>query len=272
MNTHVPTRRVVCIKWGTKYPAYYVNRLYNGVRRHLQGDLRFICMTDDPTGIQPGVETIPIPNEPYAESVRLELLTSKRQGAFGKISLFKPGLFSGKGAILGFDLDVVITGTLDELFEHAPGRVCMRHDWLAIRRGRPDGHGSVFRFDPDLHGFLYNEFARDTVNLMRESKHSEQKYTSMLAQRNNQFAYFPGEWIASFKRDAMRTFPLNHLMSPARPRAARVVCFHGRPKMEEAVSGYSQGPLRTARPCGWLKDEWVGISAEADADQNKTRA
>ncbi len=46
---------IICIKWGTKYPAYYVNRLYAGIQRHLNRPFRFFCVTDDATDIRPEV-------------------------------------------------------------------------------------------------------------------------------------------------------------------------------------------------------------------------
>ena len=247
---------MICIKWGSKYDSYYVNRLYAGVVSNLSRPTDFYCMTEDPTGIRSEVKILPLPDEPFSPIIRKELEKSRRKGAFGKISLFKPGLIKDSGPILGFDLDVVITGPLDDLFDYAPGKVCMRHDWLAARIGRPDGHGSVFRFDPERHSFLYEDFASDAANLMRRAKYSEQKYTSMQAQKYNEFAYFPGDWIASYKRDAMRPFPLNHFQEPRLPTGAKVVCFHGRPKMEEAVTGYNETIFRTAKPCAWLARAW----------------
>jgi hypothetical protein len=257
---------VVCIKWGIKYPARYVNRLFHGVSERLNAHFSFYCMTDDPTGIHHGVKILPLPEESFSSIIREELSTSRRKGAFGKISLFKPGLLP-PGPVLGFDLDVVITGPLDDLLDYAPGKVCMRHDWLAARIGRPDGHGSVFRFDPDRHSFLYDDFAKDPANLMRKAKYAEQKYTSMQAQKYNEFAYFPNDWIASYKRDAMRPFPLNHFQEPRLPHNARVVCFHGRPKMEEAVAGYSHGIFKAAKPCRWLEERWAqsDLSTETHA-------
>lgn len=224
----------------------------------------FYCMTDDPAEIRPEVKVLPLPEETFSPIIRKELETSRRKGAFGKISLFKPGLIKDSGPILGFDLDVVITGPLEDLFNHAPGKVCMRHDWLAARIRRPDGHGSVFRFDPERHTFLYEDFAEDAAGLMRKAKYAEQKYTSMQAQKYGEFAYFPGEWIASYKRDAMRPFPLNHFQEPRLPQGAKVVCFHGRPKMEEAVAGYSRGLLRAAKPCTWLAQRWENVDGDAD--------
>ena len=43
-----PNRVVLCMKWGTLYPASYVNRLFHAVSANLSGPFRFICLTDDP--------------------------------------------------------------------------------------------------------------------------------------------------------------------------------------------------------------------------------
>ncbi len=50
------------MKWGTLYPADYVNVLYTACRRNLTGDFRFLCLTDDPTGFLPGIEHRPSPS------------------------------------------------------------------------------------------------------------------------------------------------------------------------------------------------------------------
>ena len=39
-------RNVICIKWGDKFGANYVNSLYNMVERNLTLPHRFICFTD----------------------------------------------------------------------------------------------------------------------------------------------------------------------------------------------------------------------------------
>lgn len=54
-------RYVICMKWGDKYGAEYVNRLYNMVSRHLTLDFQMICLTDDSSGIDPAVTCHPIP-------------------------------------------------------------------------------------------------------------------------------------------------------------------------------------------------------------------
>ena len=54
-------RNVICIKWGDKFGAEYVNRLYKMVEKNLTLPHRFVCFTDKPEGILEGVEIRPLP-------------------------------------------------------------------------------------------------------------------------------------------------------------------------------------------------------------------
>lgn len=60
MATNEPVN-VICMKWGTKFPALYVNRLHSMVSRHLKRPHRFVCFTDDPTGLHSAIEALPLP-------------------------------------------------------------------------------------------------------------------------------------------------------------------------------------------------------------------
>ena len=120
------------------------------------------------------------------------------------------------------------------------------------------GHGSVERFDPKLHPYLYEFMARDPEAAVAFGGGSEQTYTSASAQRAGDFEPFPDEWIVSFKYDCRPPRPLNLFRTPYLPPDARFVCFHGRPKMDEAVEGYRAGLLKSTRPCPWLRDAWIG--------------
>jgi len=100
---------VVCVKWGTKYDAEYVNKLYRGVFRNLEKvKFEFFCFTDDPEGLDPNIHLRSLPTPDW-------------EGWWHKASV----LFSGKlndaigtcvyTRILYVDLDTVITGSLDEI-------------------------------------------------------------------------------------------------------------------------------------------------------------
>ncbi|EAR51608.1 Predicted glycosyltransferase [Oceanicola granulosus HTCC2516] len=249
---------VACIKWGTLFGPEYVNRLYSGVRRHMGRPVRFLCMTEDAAGLHPEVEVLELPREPFHDEMSQALAVANRQGAMRKVSLFKPGLIpQHTGQVLGFDLDVVITGDLAPLWEMAPGRVAMRADWVEARRGRPTGHGSVFRYEPDRHRFLYEDLARDPAGEVATARGSEQRYTSTKAQARDQFAYIADDLVVSFKHDCLGLPPRNWVATARLPDNARVVCFHGHPKMDEAVAGWHGSLLRYTRPVPWLREHWI---------------
>ena len=256
-----PIATIACIKWGRLFGPEYVNRLYSGVRRNIAADVRFLCMTEHAEGLHPDIELLDLPTEPFAEPMAAALAVANRQGAMRKVSLFRPGLIPDlDGPVLGFDLDVVITGDLTPIWQLAPGTIAMRHDWTEARKGRPTGHGSVFRYDPAQHGFLYEDIAANPYAEVETARGSEQRYTSHKAMERGLFTYIPNDWVVSFKYDC-NPFPRNWLRPPTLPTDARVVCFHGRPKMPDAVSGYNGSLIRHARPCAWLQEHWIARAA-----------
>ena len=48
-------KNVVCIKWGNKFGADYVNSLYRMVEKNLTIPHRFVCFTDNAEGIDPNL-------------------------------------------------------------------------------------------------------------------------------------------------------------------------------------------------------------------------
>ncbi len=253
---------IICIKWGNLFGPEYVNRLYSGVRRNIKADVRFFCMTEQPSELHPDIEVLDLPVETFAKPMSAALAVANRQGAMRKTSLFRDGLIpSLEGPLLGFDLDVVITGDLTPIWEMSPGKIIMRHDWIEARKGRPTGHGSVFRFDPARHGYLYSELAENPYKEVEKARGSEQRYTSHKAMEKGDFDYIPGDLVVSFKHGCLYLPPMNYLRPPSLPLNARVVCFHGRPKMSEALVGYRRSFLRWSRPSEWLEDHWIRRTA-----------
>ncbi|MBA3909301.1 MAG: glycosyl transferase [Rhodobacter sp.] len=249
----------ICLKYGSLYGPEYVNRLLGGLRRNASEEIRLWCMTDDTRGIDPRVGLLNLPVEPFAERMEAALDTAPKRGRLKKISLFRPGLIPDhEGPILVLDLDVAITGPIKPLFTYAPQKICMRREWRGSSRATSLGHGSVERIDPGRHAYLYDFMASNPEAAVAFGGGSEQTYTSKSAARAGDFEPYPDNWIVSFKYDCRPPRPLNLILEPKLPADARVVCFHGRPKMDEAVAGYRAGPLRSTRPCAWLRDAWIG--------------
>ena len=248
---------IACIKWGNKYPARYVNNLYRGVSRWMDRDFRFVCFTDDTSGLDCAIETHPMPIEPFADAFEYGCTRKRRKGAWRKISLLRPGLAGMQGQLVVFDIDVVVTGPLSPIVDYAPDKVVFRREWRYARLGLHGGHGSVYSLNPAFHPYLYEEFADDPVGSIDRSKGSEQYYTSMTALRHEQLSYLPNDLVCSYKRDLLPTFPINLFRKPVLSEQCRVLCFHGRPSIEEAITGVSH-PLRyRAKPCDWLREYWT---------------
>ncbi len=259
------TANVLCIKWGTRYGSEYVNRLYHGVRNHITGPLRFVCLTDNAESIDAGVEIHPLPVTPFDEAA----FDAKRGGeTWRKIGLFQPGLVGLKGDTLFLDLDVVITGSLDELFDFEPGQFCVIQDWLEKRRawlpGRDGrvGNTSVFRFNLADHANVYTHFEANQREVL-DAYRIEQQYVSDILKDCTEF--WPDQWVQSFKRSCRRVFPLNHIKSPSEPVGCRVLVFHGRPFPDQAISGFSGGLFHSTLPARWLESHWLGCEMQRAA-------
>lgn len=247
---------VLCIKWGTKYGSEYVNRLYRGVQRHLSQPFRFVCLTEHSHGIEPAVDVHPLPVTPFDE----DAFDSRKGGeTWRKVGLFQPGLADLDGDTLFLDLDIVLTGSLDDFFDYQPGRFCVIQDWLEKRRawmpGRDGrvGNTSVFRFHPQQHRRVYDHFV-DHGNEVLETFRIEQQYVSHTLKADLEF--WPEAWVRSFKRHCRPTFPLNMVRTPHQPTDMRILAFHGYPLPQQAIDGYSASVFKSTKPAEWLKQYW----------------
>ena len=95
----------MCVKWGTKYSAEHVNRLYRMARRNISLPFTFYCYTEDPTDIDPAIIIIPLD------------LSLNLEAWWWKLTMFKENDLVGIN--LFFDLDVVIQNNIDNLFDKA---------------------------------------------------------------------------------------------------------------------------------------------------------
>jgi hypothetical protein len=107
-------------KWGDKFSVGDVAKLAAGVARNLRQPHRFICLTDDDlSGI--GIETARIKDPGL----------TKQQGCFARLRMFDDvwqrdiGVQAGE-RIACIDLDTVITGELDPLFDRPEPFVIMQ--------------------------------------------------------------------------------------------------------------------------------------------------
>jgi len=62
--------------------------------------------------------------------------------------------------------------------------------------------------------------------------------------------------VRSYKRHCLPLFPLNWLVSPKLPEKVRILAFHGHPKPQDAIRGFSDKPHKRARPMPALAPYW----------------
>lgn len=156
---------IICMKWGTRYGPEYVNRLFSMVKRHSRRPIRLICFTDDASGITAGVETAPLPPIDLPEEVFVRgKWVHVRNLGWRKIALWQKDVGGLAGEVLFLDLDLVITGPLDDFFDYEPGRFCVIRNWT--QPNARIGNTSVYRFVVGAHTHLYERIMSDGAGVI----------------------------------------------------------------------------------------------------------
>jgi tetratricopeptide (TPR) repeat protein len=118
---------IITVKWGTKYNAEYVNKLYRGFKRNTSASFRFVCFTDDAQGLVAEIEPRP--------------LLEDWKGWWGKASIFSSA-HGFTGLKFFIDLDMIITGDVDPLFKFGGKFALLRTDELYCETLNKNGYNS----------------------------------------------------------------------------------------------------------------------------------
>ena len=223
---------VVCLKHGDKYGADYVNKLYSMIKRHTTIPIEFICFTEKPNGIDPGVQIRPIPLHPDIK------------GWWYKPMFFNPGL-NFNGPMLYMDLDIIIFRNIDNLFDYKAGEFCVLRDFnRSIQSNWDRMNSSIFRLHPGQHQNVYTEFMKDP-KYHAARYHGDQDW--LYANVKTHFNFFPDEWIQSYKWE-MRGRPEMSRASGKRNFATKgipnilpetsIAVFHGDPNPKDCVDDW----------------------------------
>lgn len=137
---------------GRNYGPDWVVRLRNMVARNLTLPHRFVCLSNVPVG---DVETIPLVND--------------WPGWWSKVELFAPHLAASVGRALYLDLDVLITGNLDEIASHpAPFAIMPPHQcFVENAREYHKYQSSCMVWSPPAGREIYERFTPDVMRKYR---------------------------------------------------------------------------------------------------------
>lgn len=236
------------MKWGTRYGAEFVNRLNASIQRNTQRPTRLVCFTDDETGVNPEVQCEPIPEINLPDEV-INL-------PWRKLAMWKAPLADLEGDVLFLDLDLVITGNLDEMFDYEPGRYCVIENWTQMGQG--NGNTSAFRFPVGKYTHIYDDVNADPQSVLSKYR-IEQLYIS---KEIDDQVFWPTLWCVSFKHTLLPRWPLNFFKVPELPTETKVVAFTGKPDQDEAARG--EWPVKAwykriykhVRPTPWISEHW----------------
>jgi hypothetical protein len=216
------------------------------VTRNLTPPFRFICFTDDTSGLLPEIET-------------QGFYDTRLTGWWLKLELFRRDLGDLQGTVLFLDLDVVIVGKIDCLFDFAPGQFCIIQD----QRNKDAYNSSVFRFEVGQLPQVWERFLQNKTHIMATYPGDQ----DWISETVKDATLWPSEWVISFKKQcharAERTFGVTGkylrrlgLLSPkgqaALPDDALVVYFHGKPDPEDVMDA----PYDMWKQAPWIKEYW----------------
>lgn len=208
-------KQVICISWGTKYGAPFINRLYAMVRRNITPPFTFTCFTDNRADLNPEILCEDLP------PLDVENMPVRTKGIWPKARLWGPKLGKLRGPVLFLDLDLVIVRSLDSFFEVGePDDVILsRNQTTPFERL---GQTSLFRFPVGKLVSLQEKFRADPQGVA-DKYEFEQRFVTRNAPGGAKF--FPRRWVLHFRQDCRWPFPLNYFLTPRLPANARVILF-----------------------------------------------
>jgi len=223
----------VCVWWGNKFSVDYVYNLKAAIDRNTTNDVRFVCYSDRNL---PGIET--------------KRLRPGFEGWWNKLQMFDPTM-KVDDQVVYFDLDTLITGNIDFLFENNFWFMGIE-DVGAVNAHQPHLKNvlqtGVMAWDFNANSFIFTDFIMN-YDLIKNKFRGDGEYLNTkinpYARKLLQHVY-PGK-LKSYKYD----------IYPGPPKEeVSIVCFHGRPSIVQALSNPVVTPMRTYEPQSWIKNYW----------------
>jgi len=219
-----------CLIHDVQYQWDYVDKLYNSLCRNLTPTVRMHVYTEKHR-IVPG-HMIHHPLQEW-ENIR-----GPKRSWWYKIQLFDRRQHAGP--LLYFDLDTVIVGNIDWIWQLPTDRFWAVQDFKYLfRPSRSTINSSVMWFDPARWDHVYREFDPSDVVQKRNRWHGDQDYIQE-KMPPGQVGYFDTEFVKSWRwelQDGGYDFRFRKHKNPGAgtslPPQTSVLIFHGSPKPHE---------------------------------------
>lgn len=234
---------VVCWKWKpiagyrSEFGPETVNVLRRMVARHYRSDFRFLCVTDDASGIDPEIEVRRLWND-FAHVPPPQ--GRKNPSCYRRLRAFAPDIASIFGErFVSIDLDTVIVGDLAPIFDRPEPFVI----W-GDTNPTTYYNGGLFLMTAGARPQVWEQFDPETSPMRAKAAGhfgSDQGWIS--------YCLGPGEAKFS-KTDGVYSFR-NDIASPRGPRplpeGARLISFHG---------NHDPWSMRVQAEYPWVRASW----------------
>jgi hypothetical protein len=247
-----PDRVILCMKWGTLFPAEYVNVLFRAATVHLKPGFHFVCLTDQDEGLASGIVVAPIPD------IGLTDAQIRAPGVWRKLALFHTDVaelaFGARALVI--DLDMMILGSLDP-FLAADGEMILLdtgHDWRKSEPVQPST--GVFAFTLGAQQQILHAFLADPVMAMARFRNEQ----DFVAAHASGVALWPTGAVISFKRHLVRRFGRDLFLRPRKPAPGpAILAFHGDPRPADLLRKgvWGRFPHLGRGPIAWVQEYWT---------------
>lgn len=223
------------------YGAEHVNKLYRGVKRNLDMDHEFVCVTDDAEGLDPAIRVVPIWDD-YAEM----------GGCYRRLKAFSSEMRDVLGPrFVWMDLDAVVLGDLTPLFSRDEPLILWRNGV-----GNAPYCGSMVMLDAGYGERIWTDFTPEAAKVNQKATGyvgTDQAWIGAIA-GDKQPVWTRRDGVLSYRHVPRMRCPLGvarrrYGLDPGTlPDNARVAFFHGPldPSMPRVQEDYP-----------WVKENWV---------------
>lgn len=227
----------VCFKWKGHIPYMPedVNVWASMVDRWTDMPSEIVCVTDDPEGIDGGVRVIPMWRDHFEHG-----------RDWHRLKLFSPEMAELIGPrFVCIDLDVVICGQLDPLFDHDAPFKAWRDPF------RPKQYcTSVLQMDAGAFPHVLEQFEPEKAMALRNSgKYGGYDQAWISYALPGQPVWTAADGVLSFKRHVLHADELDRAKPSAKrcPDGARIINFHGK---------FNPRDADVQAACPWIADFW----------------
>ena len=227
---------IVTVKWGDKYDAAYVNKLYASIKRNTTLSFRFHCFTEDSSDLNPNVFAHDLPY-------------TNLQSWWNKLYLFSNEIAIPKGEkIFYVDLDTLITDNIDDILSYGADKIIVLKDFLhGIARTAGTMGSGLMQWTHGKYEYIWSDFIRDPESAIKQVEpHGDQHWIDLCVINRLYWQDVLPDRVVSFKVHCREGLP----------NKAAIVCYHGRPSIPESVTINERIWKFDLTPQPWVLDYW----------------